>query len=104
MHAPLAIEQAHPHLGPRVAAGIAVLHLPRDAAVLSPHDPAHFERVLRERLRSPWHPEPPPAVLEDVRQMAKGGSFGSIMGRNAFQRSRADGAALLKSAIEIFKG
>ena len=34
------------------------LHLPRDAAVLTAHDPAHFERVLRERVRLPWHPAP----------------------------------------------
>ena len=27
-------------------------HLPREAAVLKAHDPAHFERVLRERLTS----------------------------------------------------
>ena len=26
-------------------------HLPREAAMLQPHDPAHFERVLRQRLR-----------------------------------------------------
>jgi homoserine kinase type II len=26
------------------------LHLPRDATVLTAHDPAHFERVLRERI------------------------------------------------------
>jgi homoserine kinase type II len=25
-------------------------HLPRDAAMLKPHDPTHFERVLRERV------------------------------------------------------
>ena len=31
------------------------LHLPRDARVLKPHDPIHFERVLRARLDSPWH-------------------------------------------------
>ena len=31
-------------------------HLPRDAALLQPKDPAHFERVLRERIASPWHP------------------------------------------------
>ncbi|MDB5998479.1 MAG: homoserine kinase, partial [Rhizobacter sp.] len=29
-------------------------HLPRDAAMLTAHDPTHFERVLRERVRSPW--------------------------------------------------
>ena len=34
------------------------LHLPRNAAMLTAHDPAHFERVLRERVRSPWHPAP----------------------------------------------
>jgi homoserine kinase type II len=26
-------------------------HLPREAAMLKPHDPTHFERVLRQRLR-----------------------------------------------------
>jgi homoserine kinase type II len=28
-------------------------HLPRDAAMLTPHDPAHFERVLRSRVSMP---------------------------------------------------
>jgi homoserine kinase type II len=28
-------------------------HLPREAAMLNPHDPAHFERVLRERVAHP---------------------------------------------------
>ncbi|KAF1043784.1 homoserine kinase [Xylophilus sp.] len=28
-------------------------HLPREAALLKPHDPAHFERILRERARTP---------------------------------------------------
>ena len=31
------------------------LHLPRGARVLVPHDPGHFERVLRARLEAPWH-------------------------------------------------
>jgi homoserine kinase type II len=30
-------------------------HLPRDAAMLKPHDPAHFERVLTQRRDHPWH-------------------------------------------------
>jgi homoserine kinase type II len=30
-------------------------HLPRQASVLKPHDPKHFERVLRCRIDSPWH-------------------------------------------------
>jgi homoserine kinase type II len=28
-------------------------HLPREAAMLQPHDPAHFERVLRQRIAQP---------------------------------------------------
>ncbi len=28
-------------------------HLPRDAAMLQPHDPTHFERVLRQRVAHP---------------------------------------------------
>jgi homoserine kinase type II len=28
-------------------------HLPREAAVLQPHDPSHFERVLRQRVLHP---------------------------------------------------
>ncbi|MET0341420.1 MAG: class I fructose-bisphosphate aldolase [Polyangiales bacterium] len=42
-------------------------------------------------------------VLEELRQIAKGGGNGSIMGRNAFQRSPAEGAKLLRDAMEIFK-
>ncbi len=33
-------------------------HLPRDAMLLTAHDPEHFERVLRARVASPWHPLP----------------------------------------------
>ena len=28
-------------------------YLPREAAMLTPHDPTHFERVLRERVQHP---------------------------------------------------
>ncbi|MBX9871368.1 MAG: homoserine kinase [Burkholderiaceae bacterium] len=30
-------------------------HLPREASLLQPHDPAHFERVLRQRVQQPLH-------------------------------------------------
>ncbi len=33
-------------------------HLPREAALLQPKDPSHFERVLRQRIDNPWHPAP----------------------------------------------
>jgi homoserine kinase type II len=28
-------------------------HLPREAQMLTPHDPTHFERILRERIATP---------------------------------------------------
>jgi homoserine kinase type II len=31
-------------------------YLPRQASMLKPHDPTHFERVLRERVQHPVHP------------------------------------------------
>jgi class I fructose-bisphosphate aldolase len=42
-------------------------------------------------------------VLEEIRQLHQGGSFGSIVGRNAFQRTHADGVSLLKQVIGIYK-
>lgn len=30
-------------------------HLPREASLLQPKDPAHFERVLRDAAERPWH-------------------------------------------------
>ena len=41
-------------------------------------------------------------VLEEVRQLAAGGAFGSIMGRNAFQRPKADALKLLGDVMDIF--
>ena len=32
------------------------LHLPREASMLKPHDPRHFERVLRQRVQAPLGP------------------------------------------------
>ncbi len=44
------------------------------------------------------------AVLEEIRGLNAGGAFGSIVGRNAFQRPRAEGLDLLKKIIAIYKG
>lgn len=33
-------------------------YLPRDAELLVPHDPKHFERILRSRKEKPWHWRP----------------------------------------------
>ena len=42
-------------------------------------------------------------LLEDVKGLAEGGAFGSIMGRNAFQRPRVEGMKLLHDVMDIFK-
>lgn len=42
-------------------------------------------------------------VLEEVRGLAKGGAFGSIMGRNAFQRPKADAIRILNQVQDTFK-
>ncbi|WNG47424.1 class I fructose-bisphosphate aldolase [Archangium minus] len=44
-----------------------------------------------------------PALLEEIRQIAAGGGFGSIMGRNAFQRPHDESVKLLKDVMNIFK-
>lgn len=43
------------------------------------------------------------SVLEEVRQLAKGGADGSIMGRNAFQRPKDEALKLLSDIIAIYK-
>jgi class I fructose-bisphosphate aldolase len=44
-----------------------------------------------------------PSVLEEVKQIAAGGAFGSIMGRNAFQRPRDEALKLLGDVMNVFK-
>jgi class I fructose-bisphosphate aldolase len=43
------------------------------------------------------------ALLAEVQEIAAGGGFGSIMGRNAFQRSRPDALQLLADVMAVFK-
>jgi class I fructose-bisphosphate aldolase len=45
-----------------------------------------------------------PELLEEVKQIAAGGGFGSIMGRNAFQRPKGEAIELLKMVQNIFAG
>ena len=42
------------------------------------------------------------AVLQEVTQIAAGGAFGSIMGRNAFQRPKAEAIELLHAVMDIY--
>lgn len=43
-------------------------------------------------------------VLDECREIHAGGGFGSIMGRNAFQRPKAEALELLGSVMDIFAG
>ncbi|MBL7686982.1 MAG: class I fructose-bisphosphate aldolase [Bdellovibrionaceae bacterium] len=43
-------------------------------------------------------------LLEEVKGLAQGGAFGSIMGRNAFQRPKKEAIELLKQVQDIFAG
>lgn len=42
-------------------------------------------------------------VLEEIKQIHLGGGFGSIMGRNAFQRPKAEAIELLGKVMAIYK-
>lgn len=41
-------------------------------------------------------------VLKEVAELAQGGAFGSIMGRNAFQRPKQEAIELLHAVMDIF--
>lgn len=43
-------------------------------------------------------------LLKEVKEIAHGGAFGSIMGRNAFQRPRKEAVQLLNQVQDIFRG
>ncbi len=44
------------------------------------------------------------AVYDDARAIRDGGGNGSIIGRNTFQRPRAEALAMLGKLVEIYKG
>ncbi|MCB0391890.1 MAG: class I fructose-bisphosphate aldolase [Bdellovibrionales bacterium] len=43
-------------------------------------------------------------IMEEVKGLAQGGAFGSIMGRNAFQRPKAEAIKLLQGVMDTFAG
>lgn len=43
-------------------------------------------------------------ILTEIRGLRDGGAFGSIMGRNAFQRPREEAIALLRQVMDIYTG
>jgi class I fructose-bisphosphate aldolase len=44
------------------------------------------------------------AVLEEIRSIAQGGGFGSIVGRNSFQRPKDEAVKLLHEIMDIYTG
>ena len=42
-------------------------------------------------------------LLQEVKHLAEGGAFGSIVGRNVFQRPKKEALSLLKEIIHIYK-
>ncbi len=44
-----------------------------------------------------------PTLLEEIKGIRDGGGFGAIMGRNAFQRPRAEALTLLKDVMALYK-
>jgi class I fructose-bisphosphate aldolase len=42
------------------------------------------------------------AVMEEIRGIHAGGGFGSIIGRNSFQRPHDDGVKLLQDIMDIY--
>ena len=45
-----------------------------------------------------------PDLMNEVKELAQGGAFGSIMGRNAFQRPKKESIELLHNVMETFAG
>ena len=43
-------------------------------------------------------------ILEEIKGLADGGAFGSIMGRNSFQRPRTEAIELLHDVMDVFAG
>lgn len=41
-------------------------------------------------------------LLEEIRELSKGGAFGSIIGRNAFQREKSEALKLLREVVKIY--
>ncbi|MFZ5471923.1 MAG: class I fructose-bisphosphate aldolase [Myxococcota bacterium] len=44
------------------------------------------------------------AIMEEIKGIRDGGGFGSIMGRNAFQRPKDEALKLLRDVMNVYKG
>ena len=44
------------------------------------------------------------AIIEEIKAIREGGGFGSIIGRNSFQRPKDEALKLLRDVMNIYKG
>ena len=42
-------------------------------------------------------------ILDEIQEIANGGGFGSIVGRNSFQRPFDEGLSLMREIMDIYK-
>ena len=42
-------------------------------------------------------------ILKEIGEIAKGGGFGSIVGRNSFQRPFDEGVSLMREIMDVYK-
>ena len=61
-------------------------------------------RILQERSISGGEAKTLDDVFDEVRAIRDGGANGSIIGRNTFQRPKADALDMLNRIIKIYKG
>lgn len=110
------------HMACLLGAHIVKVKLPTDHIELAEHQKPYeaiphkhlFERVKhvvdccfkgkRMVIFSGGEAKSDAELLEELKEIKKGGGFGSIMGRNIFQRPKTDAIKILKEITTILKG
>ena len=82
------------------------VHLPRDAVLLTAHDPTHFERVLRAARAAPWHPARPGRRRHEAALVAPapGRRLGAARPSSVFVRQPFGFAALFAACLFAYAG
>jgi class I fructose-bisphosphate aldolase len=112
------------HIAAQLGAHIVKVKLPKDrieqpeaGKVYDAHKPA--QKTLTDRVRhvvqctfagkrivifSGGEAKDDAALLDEIRAIRDGGGYGSIIGRNSFQRPFASGVKLLQDIMDIYQG
>jgi class I fructose-bisphosphate aldolase len=87
----------------QLGAGREARHPDQDAR--RPHPPRRAVMLRRQAHRhfSGGEAKDTPAILAEVKEIAAGGGFGSITGRNSFQRPRDEALKVLTDVMNVFK-